>query len=497
MTYFLGIDIGGTVIKSGLYDAEGHEKAVASEVDNGVAAHLGWSERDMNAMWRIVVGTIRRVVAEAGISADDIAGVSFSAHGKGLYALDADGKPVRNGVISSDNRSLSIVKDWKAKGLDAASYPYGYQQLWTGHPVSLLAWMKANEPDNYRRTRHVLMAHDFIRYKLTGVFAAEVTNISGSNLYNVEKGAYDPALFRMFGIDEMEGCLPPVVGSEECVAGLSAKAADETGLKVGTPVFGGFFDVVSAAVCAGLADPSFVNVVMGTWTIVTWTTDQILKPQDDTWPYIWGRYCMPDRYFVHEGSPTSAGNLEWFVRTFLGGMPDCYRQADLMISALPKAGTGIQFLPYLFASNLGDDLSAGLHGLANAHGLGQVLQAVYEGICFSQHVHLERIVKLSGRDKTLRLTGGPTRSKPWMQMVADISEMPVEVMHVEQSGCLGAAIAAAVGSGVHKGFGEAMAAMCPSGALIEPDAKSFPAYREKYAAFRRLAETLSALPAGR
>lgn len=494
MAYFLGIDIGGTVLKSGLYDETGREKAVASEVDNGVAAHVGWSERDMGAMWRTVVKTIRRVVAESGVAASDIAGISFSAHGKGLYALDADGEPVRNGIISSDNRSLAIVNDWKAKGLDVASYPFGYQQLWTGHPVSLLAWMKANEPENYGRTRHVLMAHDFIRYKLTGVYAAEVTNISGSNLYNVEKGTYDPALFRMFGIDEMEGCMPPVVGSEECVAGLSAKASEETGLKAGTPVFGGFFDVVSAAVCAGLASPEFINVVMGTWTIVTWTTDGIVKPANDSWPYIWGRYCIPGRYFVHEGSPTSAGNLEWFVRNFLGGMPDFYHQADLMISSLPKAGTGIQFLPYLFASNLGDDLAGGIYGLANAHGLDHVIQAVYEGICFSQHVHLERILKLSGRDRVLRLTGGPTRSKPWMQMVADVSEMPVEVMHVEQSGCLGAAIAAAVGTGLHKGFDAAMAAMCPSGTLIEPDAKSFEAYRRKYAAFRQLAETLSALP---
>ena len=125
---------------------------------------------------------------------------------------------------------------------------------------------------------------------------------------------------------------------------------------------------------------------MGTWTIGTWATDRILKQADNDWPYIWGRYCMRDRYFVQEGSPTSAGNLEWFVRTFLSGMPDCYHQADLMISSLPKASTGIQFPPYLFACNLGNDLSARLYGLANAHGLGEVLQAVYEGICFSQHV---------------------------------------------------------------------------------------------------------------
>jgi len=109
------------------------------------------------------------------------------------------------------------------------------------------------------------MAHDWVRYKLTGEFGAEITNISGSNLYNVDTGAYEPELFKLFGIEEMQDSVAPVIGSTESRAGISAKASEETGLLAGTPVYGGFFDVVSAAVCAGLADERFINVVMGTW----------------------------------------------------------------------------------------------------------------------------------------------------------------------------------------------------------------------------------------
>ncbi|MDR3515304.1 MAG: carbohydrate kinase [Azospirillaceae bacterium] len=493
MPYFLGIDIGGTVIKSGLYDENGHERAVVALTDLAIVEHLGWCERDMNAMWRTVCATIRKLLADSAVLPADIAGVSFSAHGKGLYLVDEQGEPVRNGIISSDNRALPIVRSWKADGIAAEAYPFGYQQLWSGHPVSLLAWLKANEPDSYRRTRHILMAHDWIRYKFTGEFAAEITNISGSNLYNVEKGSYDPALLSLFGIGEMAECLPPVIGSQQSLSGITRQAAAETGLRAGTPVYGGFFDVVSAAVCAGLSDPRAINVVMGTWTIVTWTTDRI-QPAEH--PYIWGRYCIPGKYFVHEGSPTSAGNLEWFVHTFMGDSADPYQRCEAMIEALPPGDGAIQFLPYLFSSNLGDNLSAGFYGLANAHGLAEVVRAVYEGICFSQHVHLERILALSGRDKILRLTGGPARSKVWMQMVADISEMPVEVLHVKESGCLGASIAAAVGSGLYATFPQAMEAMCPVGSRVEPDVRAAPYYRRKYAAYRRLAETLNTLPAG-
>ena len=492
MPYYVTVDIGGTVIKSGLYDELGREKAVASQTDLAIVKHVGWSERDMIAMWRTVTATVREVLAVSGVSPRDVAGVSFSAHGKGLYLVDENGAPVRNGIISSDNRALPIVRKWKNEGVDAKAYPLGYQQLWSGHPVSLLAWLKDREPENYRRVRRVLMAHDWVRYKFTGAFGAEVTNISGSNLYNVGKGAYDPELFELFGVGEMLDCMPPALGSEQSLAGVSRAAAQETGLIEGTPVYGGFFDVVSAAVCAGLSDSRSINVVMGTWTIVTWTTDHIMAARH---PYIWGRYCIPGRFFVHEGSPTNAGNLEWFVRTFMPDVPNPYERCNAMVEALGKAETSVQFLPYLFSSNLGDNLSAGFYGLANAHELSQLVQAVYEGVCFSQHVHLERIRALSGPGKALRLTGGPTRSNVWMQMVADVSEQPVEVMHVKESGCLGGAIAAAVGSGVYASFAEAMAAMCPAATAVEPDPVAAPRYRAKYAAYRRLAEHLDKLPA--
>ena len=422
-----------------------------------------------------------------------MAGVSFSAHGKGLYLVDEHGAPVRNGIISSDNRALPIVRKWKAEGVDAKAYPRGYQQLWSGHPVSLLAWLKQHEPESYRRVRHVLMAHDWVRYKFTGAFGAEVTNISGSNLYNVGKGAYDPELFKLFGVDEMLGCMPPVLGSEQSLGGVSRAAAEETGLLEGTPVYGGFFDVVSAAVCAGLSDPRFINVVMGTWTIVTWTTDHMettsrTPTSGGATASRGGSSCMRAARL-----PPATWNGSCARSCRMRSNP--YERCNAMVESLGKAETNIQFLPYLFSSNLGDNLSACFYGLANAHELSQIVQAVYEGVCFSQHVHLERIRALSGPGKTLRLTGGPTRSKVWMQMVADISEQPVEVMDVKESGCLGGAIAAAVGSGLYASFAEAMAAMCPAGTMVQPDPLAAPRYRAKYAAYRQLAEHLDKLPA--
>ena len=121
MAHFIGVDIGGTVIKSGLYDERGNEKAVASLNDIPVAGPVGWSERDMRSMWQTVCATIRKVIADSGVAPSEIKGVSFSAHGKGLYAVDINGEPVRNGIISSDNRALPIVREWKSRNADKAA----------------------------------------------------------------------------------------------------------------------------------------------------------------------------------------------------------------------------------------------------------------------------------------------------------------------------------------------------------------------------------------
>ena len=490
MSYFLGVDIGGSVIKSGLYDQKGHEKGVASIPSPVLSPQVGWTERNMDEMWQIVCTSIRQVL-QTGVSPKDVAGVSFSAHGKGLYAVDSDGRPVRNGIVSSDSRTMPLVRQWKAEGLEKRTYPLGFQQIWPSHPVSLLAWLKQHEPENYGRIHRILMAHDWIRYRMTGAFGAEVTNISGSNLLNVERNEYDGELLQLFGIEEMADSVAPVIDSVESAGGLTAEAAADTGLVEGTPVFGGFFDVVSAAVCSGLADQTRINLTMGTWTIATWVTDHMTL---NDYPYTWGRYCIPGKYFVHEGSPTSASNLEWFLKNFMSDRADPYEHANALVSSCKKASTDIFFFPYLFASNLGDNLSGGVYGLSNAHDTADVIQAIYEGVCFSQQAHLDRIIDLAGRDRPLRLTGGPSRSRQWAQMVADISGMSVEVVHVSESGCKGAAMAAAVGSGAFASFNEAIETMVPEVSTIEPDAGVLQRYQDKYARFRHLAEVLNTIP---
>ena len=209
----------------------------------------------------------------------------LSAHGKGLYAIDRHGKPVGNGILSSDNRAAATAAELRRAGVDAQTYPRSLQPLWPSHPALLLRWLKQRQPAQYAAVDRILMAHDYLRFRLTGEAAAEVTNISGSNLFNQRSGAYDSALMAAFGIEEAQEKIAPTIGSAQLAGRVTAAAAAQCGLRTGTAVYGGLFDVVGAALSSGVADDRTLSAVAGTWSIATCVTERII-PAD--YPYAWG-----------------------------------------------------------------------------------------------------------------------------------------------------------------------------------------------------------------
>lgn len=488
MSYWLGLDCGGTFIKAGLYDAQGRERAVARQTLAVLVPEPGRAERDLHALWQQAATVIRQVLESSGLDASQVAGVGISAQGKGLFLLDKQGEPLGNGMLSSDRRALAIVQQWQRDGVPAALYPLTRQTLWTGHPVSLLRWVKLHEPQRYDAIGSVLMAHDYLRYRLTGELACEETNISESNLYDMQQGGWSPALAQRLGIAGILPALPPVIGSTAVAGGVTAEAAALCGLQVGTPVVGGLFDVVSTALCAGLDDDTRINAVMGTWSVTSGITDRLSDEAD--YPFVYGRYAIDGQYIIHEASPTSAANLEWFCQQW--GLDD-YQQINQLVAELPPADSSLLFVPFLYGNNAGADLHASFYGLQAGHQRGHLLQAIYEGVVFCHLTHINRIRQRFPRVTALRLSGGPTRSACWMQMFADISGLPVEIPQIEESGCLGAALVAMTGTGAYPSLQAAQQTLAPEILCYQPDAQRHRLYQQKYQRYQRLVAALAAV----
>ncbi|EAT7906591.1 carbohydrate kinase [Salmonella enterica] len=484
-TFWLGIDCGGTYLKAGLYDAEGHEHGIHRQSLQTLSPLPGYAERDMHQLWQQCAATIAGLLKQTGVSGGQIKGIGISAQGKGLFLLDKQNRPLGNAILSSDRRALNIVERWQQDGIPQKLYPVTRQTLWTGHPASLLRWVKEHEPQRYAHIGCVMMAHDYLRWRLTGVKGCEESNISESNLYNMTTGRYDSRLTQWLGISEIDHALPPVVGSAETGGKISEEAAAITGLAAGTPVVGGLFDVVSTALCAGIDDEFTLNAVMGTWAVTSGIARGLRE--HEAHPYVYGRYVNDGQYIVHEASPTSSGNLEWFTAQW-GDLS--FDEINRAVASLPKAGSDLFFLPFLYGSNAGLEMTSGFYGMQALHTRSHLLQALYEGVVFSHMTHLNRMRERFTEVRTLRVTGGPAHSDVWMQMLADVSGLRIELPQVEETGCFGAALAARVGTGVYRSFSEAQRALKHPIRTLLPDMTAHARYQRKYHHYQHLIEAL-------
>lgn len=247
----------------------------------------------------------------------------------------------------------------------------------------------------------------------------------------------------------------------------------------------GLFDVVSTALCAGIEDESTLNAVMGTWAVTSGIAHGL--SDHEAHPYVYGRYVNDGQYIVHEASPTSSGNLEWFTAQWGDLSFDEINQA---VASLPKAGSDLFFLPFLYGSNAGLEMTCGFYGMQALHTRAHLLQAIYEGVVFSHMTHLNRMRERFTDVCALRVTGGPAHSDVWMQMLADVSGLRIELPQVEETGCFGAALAARVGTGVYRDFREAQRDLQHPVRTLLPDMTAHALYQRKYRQYQDLIEAL-------
>ncbi|MHC4400712.1 MAG: FGGY-family carbohydrate kinase [Planctomycetota bacterium] len=492
--YLLGIDNGGTVAKAAVFSIEGEEIAVASSKTETISPKPGWAEFDMHALWQATAASVRQVIARSAVGAEEIVAVAATGHGNGIYLVDDDGRPVRRGIFSTDTRARPYVDRWTADGVGRAVRPKTMQALWPGQPNALWAWLWDHEPEAVRRARWVLMCKDFIRLRLTGETCGELTDMSGTSLVNVATGRYDPEILACFGIPEIQRRLPPLQASADVCGHVTDEAAALTGLAEGTPVAGGLFDIDACGLSSALTEESRLGMVFGTWGINQYVSQ---TPVADESVFMTSRYCIPGYYLMLEASPTSAGNLEWFVdqlvrpETAVGeGHGGVYDRVNELISETSPDEAGLVYLPFLYGSNVGPDASAALVGMRDRHHRGHVLRAVHEGVVFAHKMHLERLLKVRDVPERIRASGGAARSDAWMQIVADVFQVPVDVPDGSELGALGAAMCAAVAVGCHESYQAACDRMVRFSRTFEPNPSLGEIYQSKYARYSRLLEAM-------
>lgn len=493
MKYLMGIDNGGTFCKAAIFDENGKQIAVASSPTVTITPKPGYTERDMVELWESNAKAIRDCIRKSNIDCSDLAGVSFSGHGKGLYLVDKDGSPAYNGIISTDNRAWEVVKNWYEDGTSLKVYKKTFQEILASQPVSLLAWFKKYKPEVLEKTKYIFHIKDYIRFCLTGEAYAEYTDSTGSNLINLTTGTYDDELLSYFGLEDLRDKLPELKYSAEICGYVTHEAADFTGLPEGIPVAAGMFDINACGIASGLCDEDKMCMIAGTWSINEFLSR---KPITNGTVALNSMYCIPGYYLVEESSPTSAGNMEWFIRNLMDKEEEYYQRpiydiANEWVDSTAPDESNVIFLPFLNGSNT-DPLAKGTFvGLTAYHNKKHMLRAVYEGVVFSHLTHVKKLLKNHEVPESIRLAGGVTKSEVWVQMFADIFQISIDVIEDKEIGAHGAAIAAGIASGLYKDYKDAIEKTVKITKQIKPRSDYRKIYEEKYETYCQIIEGLS------
>ena len=478
--YLLGIDSGGTVCKAAVFDTRGRQILKKSIQIPLTVNENGRTERNMLEIAEKTVELIRRITSELD---GKITAVGLSGHGKGLYLLDKTGKPLGNGIGSTDSRALEIEKSIRESGLEDTVYKHTFQKVLACQPVCLLKWLKEKDRSTYDRIGTVFSVKDYIGYVLTGEIKAELTDMSGTNLVSLAKCDYDPSLTDLFGIPEVYPCLPPLIRSFDVRGHVTKEAARKTGLPEGIPVSGGMFDIDACALGAGTFNEGDLCMIAGTWSINEYISRTPVR--DAAMNSFW---CVDGFFLAEESSAASAGNLEW-MRQIL--KDKSYSELDALVEGTPADKNAVLFFPFLFSSNLVPYARASLIGLDSGCGEGDVIRAIYEGVVFSGYTHLERLLRnMKKPPAKLKLAGGVVNSPVWTQMFADIAGIPVEAAEKTELGCKGAAISAGIASGIFRDASEAVSLSVEPGVIYYPNPEMTEICRRKYAIYRQAEECL-------
>jgi len=486
MNYLMGIDNGGTIIKAAIYNEKGDQIAVNRQKISLLTPKAGFTERAMEEVWQANVRAIKGVIESSNINSKDIKAIGISGHGKGIYMLDYEGKPVYNGIVSTDNRAVEYQILYNKNGVAEKVFETNFQKVLASQPVCLLKWFKDNDREVYNKTAYVLSVKDYIRFRLTNKIYVERTDISGSNLINLTTGKKDLQLLKLFDIEEMYDCIPEIKSSVDNCGEVTLNASIETNLAQGTVVSGGMFDIDACALSMGITDSENICVIAGTWSINEYISKEPIKDKSVSMN---SYYCMPNYYLIEECSPTSAGNLEWYLKNFSDTKD--YNKLSEMVESIKPEDCKALFLPFIFASNESNSLMQGTFvNLNGSTSKEEMLRAVYEGIVFSHKSHIDRLLSSRNTPKAIRLTGGAANSKVWSQMFADVLGLNVETISDKEHGCFGVALGAGITCGIYNDFESAVNKTVKVVDIYYPNIERQKIYQEKYKNYRKLINSI-------
>jgi len=491
----LGIDVGTSGTKTALFGIDG--KLIASHIGEYplYQPQNGWAEQDPADWWNATVDGIRAVLSKAGGA--EIRGIGLSGQMHGLVMLDANGEPLRHSIIWCDQRTEAETEDMDRILGRKRIIEITANAPMTGFTAAKILWVKKNEPEIYEKCVKILLPKDYIRYKLTGEFATEVSDASGMQLMDVPKRDWSVEVTDKLGIDR--ALLAKMYESQDVTGVISGECAALTGIAAGIPVVGGAGDNPAAAVGTGVVAQGKAFTTIGSSAVVYAVSDDVKIDIDGRVHALCA--SVPGKWTVMSCTQAAGLSIQWLRNNVCADMireaeeagVDSYDVMDKLAESVPIGSDRLLFLPYLMGERSphpDPDCRGVFFGLSGVHERANLIRAVREGVAFSQLECVEVFREMGVPVGDMMLTGGGAKSPVWRQMLADLYGCPVSIPASDEGAALGAAILAGVGTGVYSDLQEACGQLIGKGDTLLPDEKRGKAYAPYFELYKKLYRSL-------
>jgi xylulokinase len=446
MKLFLGLDVSTTGAKALLINEKGGVVSSATTPLTLSTPRPLWSEQDPRDWWTGIANSICQALKQAGVSGSAVTAIGLTGQMHGLVLLDERGDVLRPAILWNDQRTSAQCDEMRARlGKEHLIQITGNDAL-TGFTAPKILWVQQNEPEIYSRGRHILLPKDYIRYRLTGEYAMDKADGSGTILFDLKTRDWSPEVLAALEIPAK--WLPPTFEGPAVTGYVSARAAAETGLVQGIPVVGGGGDQAAQAVGVGAVQPGIIALTLGTSGVVFATTESpLIEPEGRLHAFC---HAVPNRWHFMGVMLSAAGSLQWYRDTLAPevSFDDLVNEASNI-----KAGSeGLLFLPYLTGERTPypDPLvRAAWVGLTVRHTRAHMTRAVLEGVAFGIKDSFRLILQAGlGSIKQVRISGGGAKSVLWRQIMADVLGVELVTVNTTEGAAFGAALLAGVGAGV-------------------------------------------------
>ncbi len=476
--YYIGVDLGTSAVKLLLMDSAGKICRIVSREYPIFFPHPGWSEQRPQDWWEQTVEGIKELVAQ--VDRSQVAGISFGGQMHGLVILDAEDQVIRPALLWNDGRTYEEC-DYlnNVIGKEKLS-EYTANISFTGFTAPKILWVKNKEPENFARIAKIMLPKDYIAYRLTGVNCTDVSDASGTLLFDVKNRRWSREMCEICGITEQ--MLPVCYESYECVGTLLPEVAALLGLPEGVKVAAGAGDNAAAAVGTGTVGDNMCNISLGTSGTIFISSKKFGVDKNNALH----SFAHADGSYHLMGCMLSAASCnKWWMDDIIGTGDYAGEQA-----AIEKLGENhVYFLPYLMGERSphnDPNARAAFIGMTMDTTRGDMTQAVLEGVAYALRDSLEVAKSLGIRLTRTKICGGGAKSPLWKKIIANVLNLKVDVIESEEGPAMGGAMLAAVSCGEYGSVEEIAAKVVKIVDTIEPEEELAAKYDSGYARFREI-----------